>query len=74
MTHEHYLQPATREEYLRARDVALRLRKVAEPATEAGIVLHHLSNSLGQDPTTNEWAPIVMRAMVERAREILGDS
>lgn len=31
------------------------------PGSEAGMVLHHLSNSIGA-PTENEWALIVMRA------------
>jgi hypothetical protein len=72
VTHEHYPQPPTAEEYLQARDVALRLRAIAQPGTEAGLFLHHLSNAIGADPQ-NEWAPIVMRAMTDRARELLGE-
>jgi hypothetical protein len=53
-------------------NVALRLREVAVPGSEAGLVLHHLSNALGADPNANEWAVIVMRAMVQQARDVLG--
>src|SRR6266508_2995114 len=41
------------------------LREIAVPGSEAGLVLHHLSNALGADPNANEWAVIVMRAMVQ---------
>jgi hypothetical protein len=67
-----YLRAPTREEYLEARQVALRLREVATHGSKAGAVLHHLSNAMGADPA-DEWAVIVMRAMVEQARGILGD-
>ena len=49
----------------------MRLREIAVPGSQAGLVLHHLSNALGADPSTNEWAVIVMRAMVQQARGIL---
>jgi len=48
------------------------LREIAVPGSEAGLVLHHLSNALGADPNANEWAVIVMRAMVQQARDVLG--
>ena len=52
----------------------MRLREIAVPGSQAGLVLHHLSNALGADPSTNEWAVIVMRAMVQQARGILSES
>jgi hypothetical protein len=70
----NYIAPPTQQEYIDARAVALRLREVAEPGSEAGLVLHHLSNALGTDPMTNDWAVIVLRAMTQQARAILGES
>jgi hypothetical protein len=61
------VEPPTREEYIEARDIALRLRETAAPGSEACVLVDRISNAIGD----NDF--IGMRAYVAQARKLLDE-